>query len=150
MPLDDSKENLTVHWQLAVVRVRWIPNVRITYWASLSLSHTHTQQTPLGVTLRLRNFTPPYRNSLYFLLLPEMNREIASAPEKSEASFCARRTAAVLRPSMEPWAHFPDWSLERAHGAGRGKREKTAPRLGASDAKRWRIFYSLGWQLHIR
>ena len=49
-----------------------------------------------------------------------MNREIASAPEKSEASFCAWRTTAVLWPSMESCAHFPDWSLERAHGAGRG------------------------------
>ena len=60
-----------------------------------------------------------------------MNREIASAPEKSEASFCARRTAAVARPSQEPCAHFPNWSLKRAHGAGRGKREKMARRLGA-------------------
>ena len=60
-----------------------------------------------------------------------MNREIASAPEESEASFCARRTAAVSWPSVEPCAHFPDWSLERAHGAGRGKREKTARPLGA-------------------
>ena len=32
-------------------------------------------------------------------LTPEMNREIASAPEKSEASFCAQRTAAVSQPS---------------------------------------------------
>ena len=60
-----------------------------------------------------------------------MNREIASAPEKSEASFCARRIAAVSTPSMEPCAHFPDWSLERAHGAGWRKREKTGRRLGA-------------------
>ena len=59
-----------------------------------------------------------------------MNREIASAPEKSEASYCARYTAAVSRPSMEPCAHFPDWSLERAHGAGWGKREMTARRFG--------------------
>ena len=65
------------------------------------------------------------------VLEPEMNREIASAPEKSEARFCARRTAAVARPTQEPCAHFPDWSLKRAHGAGRGKREKTARRLGA-------------------
>ena len=51
-----------------------------------------------------------------------MNREIASAPEKSEASFCERRTAAVSRPSMEACAHFPDWSLnvrmERSRGEG--------------------------------
>ena len=62
---------------------------------------------------------------------PEMNREIASAPEKSEASFCARRTAAVARPPQEPCADFPDWSLKRAHGAGWGKREETTRRLGA-------------------
>ena len=62
----------------------------------------------------------------------EMNREITSAPEKSEVSFCARRTAVVSRPSMEPCAHFPDWSLKRAHGAGRGKREKTV-RFNFSD-----------------
>ena len=65
------------------------------------------------------------------LVVTEMNREIASTPEKSEASFCARRTAAVSRPSMELCAHFPDWSMERAHGAGRGKWEKTARRLDA-------------------
>ena len=53
-------------------------------------------------------------------LILEMNREIASAPEKSEARFCGRRIAAVSRPSMEPCPHFPEWSMVRAHGAGRG------------------------------
>ena len=66
-----------------------------------------------------------------FSMKPEMNREIASASEKSEASFYARRTAAVSRSSIEPCAHLPDWSLERAHGAGRRKRERTARRLDA-------------------
>ena len=53
------------------------------------------------------------------------------APEKSEASFSARRAAATRGQVVELCAHFPNWSLERAHGAKRGKQQKTARRLGA-------------------
>ena len=60
-----------------------------------------------------------------------MNREIASAPEKSEADFCARRTAAVLRQRRRTVHTPPDWLLKRVYGAERGKLEKTARRLGA-------------------
>ena len=64
----------------------------------------------------------------------EMNREIASAPEKSESDFCARRTAAVSRQRRRTVHTPPDWLLKRLYGAERGKREKrekTARRLGA-------------------
>ena len=66
-------------------------------------------------------------------VIPEMNREIARAPEKSEADFCARRTAAVSRQRRRTVHTPPDWLLKRVyrHGAERGKREKTARRLGA-------------------
>ena len=60
-----------------------------------------------------------------------MNREIASAPEKIEADFCARRTAAVLRQRRRTVHTPPDWLLKPVYGAERGKREKTARRLGA-------------------
>ena len=51
----------------------------------------------------------------------EMNREIASAPEKSEASFCARHTAAVSRPSIWKHAHIfliGRWNVRMAGEAG--------------------------------
>ena len=60
-----------------------------------------------------------------------MNREIASAPEKSEADFCARRTAAISRQRRRNIHMPPDWLLKGVYGADRGKREKTARRLGA-------------------
>ena len=60
-----------------------------------------------------------------------MNREIASAPEKSEADFCARRTTAVSRQRRRTVHTPPVWLLKRVYGAERGKREKTARRLGA-------------------
>ena len=56
--------------------------------------------------------------------------EIASAPEKSKAHFCARRTAAVSRQRRRTVHTPPDWLLKRVYGAERGK-EKTAWRLGA-------------------
>ena len=58
----------------------------------------------------------------------EMNREVASAPEKTEADFCARRTAAVSRQRHRTEHTPPDWLLKRVYGAERGKREKTARR----------------------
>ena len=64
-------------------------------------------------------------------LVSEMNREIASAPEKSEADFCARRAAALSRPRGRTVHTPPDWLLKRVYGAERGKRERTARRLGA-------------------
>ena len=60
-----------------------------------------------------------------------MNREIASAPEKSEADFWARRTAAVSRQRRRTVHTPPDWLLKRVYGAEGGKPEKTAWRLGA-------------------
>ena len=60
-----------------------------------------------------------------------MNREIASAPEKSEADFCARRAAALSWPRHRTVHTPPDWMLKRVYGAVRGKREKTVLRLGA-------------------
>ena len=60
-----------------------------------------------------------------------MNRENASAPEQSEADFCARRTAAVSRQRRRTVDTPPDWLLKRVYGAERGKREKMARRLGA-------------------
>ena len=60
-----------------------------------------------------------------------MNREIASAPEKSEADFCARRTAVVSRQRRRTVHTPPDWLLKRVYGAERGKREKTARRFVA-------------------
>ena len=64
-----------------------------------------------------------------------MNREIASAPEKSEADFCARRTAAVSRQRRQTVNTPPDCPLKRVYGAERGKREKTARQLGARALK---------------
>ena len=49
----------------------------------------------------------------------------------SEADFCARRTAAVSRQRRRTVHTPPDWLLKRVYGAERGKREKTAWRLGA-------------------
>ena len=45
---------------------------------------------------------------LIYHILTEMNREIASAPEKSEADFCARRTAALSRPQHQTVHTPPD------------------------------------------
>ena len=67
---------------------------------------------------------------------PGMNREIASAPEKSEADFCVRRTAAVSRQRCRTVHTPPDWLLKRVYGVERGKREKTARRLGACTLNR--------------
>ena len=67
----------------------------------------------------------------YLFVVSEMNREIASTPEKSEVDFCARRTAAVSRQRRRTVHTPPDWLLKRVYGAERGKREKTARRLGA-------------------
>ena len=50
---------------------------------------------------------------------PEMNREIASAPEKSEADFCSRRAAALSRPRHRTVHTPPDWLLKRVYGAER-------------------------------
>ena len=60
-----------------------------------------------------------------------MNREIASAPEKSVASFCARRTAAVWRPSGRTMRKFSCLVVGTCVWSGRRKRQKTAWRLGA-------------------
>ena len=65
------------------------------------------------------------------MIQPEMNREIASAPKKSEVDFYARRAAALSRPRHRTVHTPPDWLLKRVYGTERSKREKTARRLGA-------------------
>ena len=60
-----------------------------------------------------------------------MNREIDSAPEKSEADFGARRAAGLSRQRRRTVHTPPDWLFKRVYGAERGKRENTAGRLGA-------------------
>ena len=75
--------------------------------------------------------TEPRPNTVFNSILPEMNREIASAPEKREANFCARRTDTVSRQRRQTVHTPPDWLLKRVYGAERGKRDKTARRLGA-------------------
>ena len=45
--------------------------------------------------------------------------------------FCVRRTAAVSRQRRRTVHTPPDWLLKRVYGVERGKREKTARRLGA-------------------
>ena len=42
-----------------------------------------------------------------------MNREIASAPEKSEADFCELRAAALSRPRHGTVHTLHDWLLKR-------------------------------------
>ena len=68
---------------------------------------------------------------LYQRVLSEMNREIASAPEKSEADFGAQRAAGLSRQRHRTVHTPPDWLFKRVYGAKRGKRENTARRLGA-------------------
>ena len=58
--------------------------------------------------------------------ITEMNREIASAPKKSEANFCERRATALSRPRHRTVHTPPDWLLKRVYGAEWGKREKSA------------------------
>ena len=67
----------------------------------------------------------------FSLFVAQMNREIASAPGKSEADFCARRTAVISQQRRRTVHTPPDWLLKRVYGGERGKREKTARRLGA-------------------
>ena len=76
--------------------------------------------------------TGVYIKILHYIL-PEMNREIASSPEKSEADFCARHAAALSRPRHRTVHTPPDWLLKRVYGAERGKREKTAQLLGVRE-----------------
>ena len=71
-----------------------------------------------------------------------MNREIASAPEKSEADFCARRAAALSRPRYGTVHTPPDWLLKRVYGTEHGKREKTADGVYAGAGRRAARFWS--------